>query len=313
MRTSRRLILALLAVVTSGSPADAQFGRGKRAYRAQETKAYQYGFRKTYEIAVVNASLQDLEFRLAAYKDELQKWYEPGTAWMVEAGTFGTINVMALDMQGHFRTRRGVKVPARLELGAYYATFYVDEEILREYERRDPKGAIAIRTFEGYKNPDIPERRLTTLTDSTRRVRRGLELLRTARVRPGREGEFLKLKGSSFGRAEVGVLDGRLDDDERGGATSGRLRQPGEELVVVNVVDEAGEIPAGARFTARVGHGLAYRTEYGDIDGKGRIKLYTTRDDNVMIDITISGSRLSGNTRFSIRPSEDDSFNIRLR
>lgn len=312
MSYARSLSLVLAASCLPVASAEAQFGRGLPRYRAQETRVYQFGYTPTYEIVIVNASLQDLEFRLAEYKNERQKWFEPESAWIVRAGTFGTTDVMALEMRGYFLTRRGVRIPATVDRGSYYATIYVDEEIVREYERRDPKGAIAIRTFEGFANPDIPETRLTTLTDDTRRVRRAFDLLPTPYDRPGAEGEFLDLQQGSFEKPKPEDQVGVVDLDDQGGSTSGRLRQPGEELVVLNLRDAMGEIPAGVRFVARIGHDLAYRTETGDIDGKGQIRLFTTRDANVRIDFTI-GDRGRGESKFEIVPSRDTAFNIRIR
>ena len=51
-----------------------------------------------------------------------------------------------------------------------------------------------------------------------------------------------------------------------------RIRQPGEELVTVELTRAAAEIPAGARFTAEIGHDLAHRTTSGNLDGNGVVK-----------------------------------------
>ena len=111
----------------------------------------------------------------------------------------------------------------------------------------------------------------------------------------------------AFARAQT------LDDDDRAGASSARIRQPGEELVKINLVRASGEVPAGARFTATIGHDLAYRTETGDVDGEGRIRIFTTRDANVEINFRLSGATLPNGASFSITPANDDVFNIRLR
>lgn len=312
---SRAPLLAIALLLAVGSSAEAQFGRGLQRYRAQGTKSYQFGYTPTFEIVVMNSALQDLEFRLAAFKNERQQWFAEDTAWVIEGGSFGTIGVMALDMRGYFLTRRGVRVPARVERGSYYALFYVDEETLREYERRDERGSIVIRTPEGYANPDVPEVRLTTLTDSTRRVRRAFDLLRTPYDRPGAKDEFQSFERNRFDEPDVAEGESEeldLGVDDQGGSTSGRIRQPGEELVTMTVLDAAGNPAAGARFVVRVGHGLAYRTETGNLDGRGVLRMFTTRDDSIGLDLTIS-DQVRGRADVTLDPSSARTFTVRLQ
>lgn len=287
----------------------AQYGQGLRPYRAQERGAYQFGFTPTYEITVVNMSLQDLEFRLTRYKNEIQKDVSAEEGWIVPAGSFGTLDVMALAMKGEFRTRRGVRIPVDPVIGKYYGAFVVDEERLREYERRDVDGAIVIRDPNAAYNPNIEKPKYTTHTDEASRLMRGLRLLPTPRERPGKSGRFVTMKPGTFPpfRA-VAVLD---ETEPR--ATTGRIRQPGEELVTISMVRAAGEIPAGARFDARIGHDLAYRSEGGSVDGDGKIKLFTTRDSNVRIEIDVSGQGAADTSTFTIAPAADTEFRVRIR
>ncbi len=311
--TTVRLATAALLLGLAAAPAAAQYGRGLRPYRAQERGAYQFGFTKTYEIVLVNMSLQDVEFRLTKLKSEIHQKAEPNASWIVPAGGFGSTKVFALDVEGEFRTRRGVRIPVEPVLGQYYATFRFDEDALREFERRDPEGAVVIRDVtKGKYKPGREKPKYTRHSDRSQRLMRALSLLRSPRERPTNEREFPDVRPGEFPPLEEAELFNGLDDEDRK-ATTGRIRQPGEELVTVEMTRAAGEIPAGARFTATIGHALADRTVTGNVDGNGRVALFTTRDPNVRITFEIAGQGAADATTFTIDPSRDVYFPVRIR
>ena len=93
-------------------PAAAQYGRGYKSWTAGRTATYQYGYRETLKVLVLNESTRNLGFKLS-YINELGRRTSIPIPKIPPRSVYAT-PYRAINVSGRFTTESGLELPAEM-------------------------------------------------------------------------------------------------------------------------------------------------------------------------------------------------------